>query len=86
MTKEEDVFSCSLTGLDFVCSSESRVVELEEVDLQIDPSAEGSFSSASEGQVVITELWSCISGSCSTYGLSDCKQTLNGQLGLTKAP
>jgi hypothetical protein len=84
-TRDEDGFSCSLTGQDFLCTSEERALDLDEVSLQVIPSATGTFSSSAEGTLRIAEKWSCISGSCETYGLSECTNMLEGVMGLFEA-
>ena len=79
----KDRYSCSLTGQEFLCTSDNRSIELEEVSLQVTPSATGEFSTSAEGSLRIDQQWSCISGSCDTYGLSDCTKTLEGSMGLS---
>jgi hypothetical protein len=84
-TRYDDRFSCALTGQEFACTSDERIVELEEVSLQVTPAATGEFTSSSAGVLRIDEQWSCTSGSCETYGLSDCTKTLEGSVGLSEA-
>ena len=44
----EDSYSCSLTGQEFLCTSNDRSIELEEVSLQVTPSATGEFTTSTD--------------------------------------
>ena len=81
---DEASFPCSLEGSDFSCDEVTSEYEGDEVTVSVKSIATGSFESSVSGSLSWTHSWSCISGDCATYGLTECTSQEEGQLSLSE--